>query len=37
MLPAATVREWVDAGAVLVGGCCGLGPAAIAGIAATLR
>jgi homocysteine S-methyltransferase len=28
-LPGAAVREWVDAGARLVGGCCGLGPDAI--------
>lgn len=36
VLPAAQVESWVDAGAVLVGGCCGLGPAAIAAIGATL-
>lgn len=33
-LPAAAVREWVALGATLVGGCCGLGPAAVADIAA---
>ena len=36
-LPAGTVRSWVAAGARLVGGCCGLGPAAVRDIAATLR
>ena len=30
------VRRWVGLGAALVGGCCGLGPDAISGIAATL-
>jgi homocysteine S-methyltransferase len=30
------VRSWVDAGALLVGGCCGLGPDAVTGIATTL-
>jgi homocysteine S-methyltransferase len=35
-LPAALVREWCAAGARLVGGCCGLGPAAIAAIADAL-
>jgi homocysteine S-methyltransferase len=34
VLPAAAVRDWFDAGATLVGGCCGLGPAAVRGIAA---
>jgi homocysteine S-methyltransferase len=37
VLPDAEVRAWVDAGAVLVGGCCGLGPAAVSGIARTLH
>lgn len=31
------VDEWVDAGARLVGGCCGIGPAAIRAIAAAYR
>ncbi len=35
-LPAAVVRRWVDAGAALVGGCCGLGPEAVAGIAGAI-
>jgi homocysteine S-methyltransferase len=35
-LPAELVREWVAAGALLVGGCCGLGPDAVTGIAAAL-
>jgi homocysteine S-methyltransferase len=33
-LPLDAVSEWIDAGAQLVGGCCGIGPAAIAGFAA---
>jgi homocysteine S-methyltransferase len=36
LLPEDVVRGWVDEGARLVGGCCGLGPAAVRGIAATL-
>lgn len=32
-LPAAAVLQWHNLGAALVGGCCGLGPAAIAAIA----
>ena len=28
ILPTASVQEWREAGAVMVGGCCGLGPAA---------
>jgi homocysteine S-methyltransferase len=32
-LPLDAVSEWIDAGARLVGGCCGIGPAAIAGFA----
>jgi homocysteine S-methyltransferase len=32
-LPLDAVSEWVDAGARIVGGCCGIGPAAIAGFA----
>ncbi len=35
-LPAALVHRWVDAGAALVGGCCGLGPDAVTGIAEAL-
>ena len=35
-LPVAAVRDWVAAGARLVGGCCGLGPVAIEGVAAAL-
>ena len=35
-LPPVQVRSWVDLGARLVGGCCGLGPAAIAQIAQTV-
>jgi homocysteine S-methyltransferase len=35
-LPADLVREWVAAGALLIGGCCGLGPDAVSGIATTL-
>jgi homocysteine S-methyltransferase len=34
VLPASAVDEWVDLGARLVGGCCGLGPAAISAISA---
>ena len=30
------VRSWVGAGALLVGGCCGLGPDAVSGIATAL-
>ena len=36
-LPAATVQAWAGAGARLIGGCCGLGPAALRAIAAALR
>lgn len=32
VLPDAAIRSWFQAGATIVGGCCGLGPAAIAGI-----
>ena len=35
-LPAGAVRGWVEAGAVLVGGCCGLGPDAVRSVAAAL-
>jgi S-methylmethionine-dependent homocysteine/selenocysteine methylase len=35
-LPATAVRDWVGLGAALVGGCCGLGPAAVRDIAAAL-
>ena len=31
------VRSWVEAGAKLVGGCCGVGPAAISGISRVLN
>jgi homocysteine S-methyltransferase len=31
------VAEWIDAGARIVGGCCGIGPAAIGEIAAAYR
>lgn len=34
--PASLVREWVAAGASLVGGCCRVGPAEIAAISSTL-
>ena len=34
--PSSLVREWRDAGASLIGGCCRVGPAEIAGIAAAL-
>lgn len=34
VLPPAAVSSWFDAGVSLVGGCCGLGPAAIADVAA---
>jgi homocysteine S-methyltransferase len=34
LLPRAAVRAWFDAGASLVGGCCGLGPAAVADVVA---
>jgi S-methylmethionine-dependent homocysteine/selenocysteine methylase len=37
LLPRGAVTQWVDAGASLIGGCCGLGPAAIADIAAVTR
>jgi len=37
VLPEAAVRSWFDDGAALVGGCCGLGPAAIASIASVAR
>jgi homocysteine S-methyltransferase len=33
LLPEPAVRDWFDTGAVLVGGCCGLGPAAVRSIA----
>jgi homocysteine S-methyltransferase len=36
-LPHEAVSEWVDAGARLVGGCCGIGPAAIAEVASSYR
>jgi homocysteine S-methyltransferase len=35
-LPAPRVVLWRSRGAVVIGGCCGLGPAAIAAVAATL-
>jgi homocysteine S-methyltransferase len=36
-LPAGAVRSWVAAGARLVGGCCGLGPDAVRGVARAVR
>jgi homocysteine S-methyltransferase len=36
-LPQAEVRAWIDAGARLVGGCCGLGPDAIRALAGALE
>jgi homocysteine S-methyltransferase len=36
-LPADAVRGWLDAGARLVGGCCRVGPADIARVAAAVR
>lgn len=33
LLPESTVREWRAAGASVVGGCCGLGPKAVAALA----
>jgi homocysteine S-methyltransferase len=36
VIPADQVKAWVDAGAMLVGGCCGLGPRAIGEIRAAL-
>ena len=36
-LPLDAVAEWVDAGARLVGGCCGIGPAGIGEIAQAYR
>lgn len=35
--PPATIRHWVDAGASLIGGCCGVGPDGVRGIAEALR
>jgi len=35
--PASLVREWVTAGATIVGGCCRVGPEEISAIAATLE
>lgn len=34
LLPRTAVRSWFDAGAALVGGCCGLGPTAVSDVAA---
>ena len=34
LLPRTAVESWFDAGVTLVGGCCGLGPAAVADVAA---
>jgi homocysteine S-methyltransferase len=34
LLPEPAVREWFGSGVSLVGGCCGLGPAAVASVAA---
>jgi homocysteine S-methyltransferase len=36
-LPADAVRAWAAAGARLIGGCCGIGPAAVRAIAGALR
>ena len=36
-LPAATVRTWAAAGARLIGGCCGVGPAAVRELALAHR
>jgi homocysteine S-methyltransferase len=36
-LPAAQVHAWASAGAALIGGCCGLGPSAVAAISAALE
>ena len=36
LLAASTTAEWVDHGALLIGGCCGLGPAAISDLCETL-
>jgi homocysteine S-methyltransferase len=37
VFPAELVEGWRDRGAAAIGGCCGTGPAAVAGIAAALR
>jgi homocysteine S-methyltransferase len=37
VFPAELVAGWRDRGAAAIGGCCGTGPAAVAGIAAALR
>jgi len=37
LLPRAAVSSWFDAGVSLVGGCCGLGPAAVADITVAAR
>jgi homocysteine S-methyltransferase len=37
VVPAELVAGWRDRGAAAIGGCCGTGPAAVAGIAAALR
>jgi homocysteine S-methyltransferase len=37
LLPRAAVQEWMDLGASLIGGCCGLGPAAIVEVADLTR
>jgi homocysteine S-methyltransferase len=37
VLPRAAVRSWFDEGVALVGGCCGLGPAAIESVAELAR
>jgi hypothetical protein len=33
---AAAVLDWIDAGATIVGGCCGVGPAHMAAVAAAV-
>jgi len=37
LLPEAAVREWARLGARLIGGCCGLGPEAIASVASVTK
>jgi len=37
VVPAAVVEQWLDAGAAMIGGCCGLGPQAVAVIAGMLQ
>lgn len=37
LLPEAAITEWAHLGARLIGGCCGLGPEAIAGVASVTK